>query len=173
MVHPPSPAALSERTNESDGDACRTRGPDHDSPMPYGVHRKHGDTSPGASTRSNERGKLERAASACRHQGGIIVASRSVLAEPRAPGNDATWTTLKVKFPGKDRTSVQAAVAAARVTSVTEPEEVSGPTWCPEKGFNLQVAFEVINSRNALSGAGSDGLRVSHLHSIIRTQFGQ
>ena len=26
---------------------------------------------------------------------------------------------------------------------------------------------------NALTAAGSEGLRISHLHSIIRTQFGQ
>ena len=35
------------------------------------------------------------------------------------------------------------------------------------------MALEVINSRNALSGAGSDGVRFSHLHSIIRTVFGR
>ena len=42
-----------------------------------------------------------------------------------------------------------------------------------ERKFNPQVAFEVTNSRNALSGAGSDDLRFSCLQSIIRTQFGQ
>ena len=56
---------------------------------------------------------------------------------------------------------------------MTEPEEGSGPTWRRWGEVNPQVAFEVINSRNALSGAGSDGLRFSHLQSIIRTQFGQ
>ena len=35
------------------------------------------------------------------------------------------------------------------------------------------MAFEVINSHSALSGAGTDGLRFSHLQTIIRTQFGQ
>ena len=35
------------------------------------------------------------------------------------------------------------------------------------------MALDVINSRNALSGAGSDGLRFSHLQSIIRTGFGR
>ena len=81
--------------------------------------------------------------------------------------------TVKKKFPEEDRNSVQAAAVAARVASVTEPEKGSGPTWRPEGEFNPQVAFEVINSRNALSGVGSDGLRFSHLQSIIRTQFGQ
>ena len=79
---------------------------------------------------------------------------------------------MKAKFPEEDINSFQAATVAARVASVTEPEEESGPTWRPEGEFNSQVAFEVINTRNALSGAGSDGLRFSHLRSIIRTQFG-
>lgn len=35
------------------------------------------------------------------------------------------------------------------------------------------MAFEVINSRNTLSGAGSDGPRCSHLQSITRTQSGE
>ena len=128
---------------------------------------------PGPAPEETDPAKFERAASACRHQGGITVAARSLLAETRAPGNEATWTTVKAKFPGEDRNSVQAAAAAARAASVTESEEGSGPTWRPEGEFNPQVAFEVINSRNALSGAGSDGLRFSHLQSIIRTQFGQ
>ena len=58
------------------------------------------------------------------------------------------------------------------MAGVTEPEEGSGPTWRPDGEFNPQVVFEVINSRNALSGAGSDSLRFSHLQFIIRTQFG-
>ena len=80
---------------------------------------------------------------------------------------------MKAKFPEEHRNSVQAAAAAARVASVTEPEEGSGPARRPEGEFNPHVAFEVANSRNALSGAGSDGLRFSHLQSIIGTQFGQ
>ena len=35
------------------------------------------------------------------------------------------------------------------------------------------MALEVIHSRNALSGAESDGLRFSHLQLIIRTDFGR
>ena len=35
------------------------------------------------------------------------------------------------------------------------------------------MALDVINSRNALLGAGSDGLRFSQLQSIIRTGFGR
>ena len=78
---------------------------------------------------------------------------------------------MTAKFLEEDRNSVQAATAAARVASVTEPEEGRGPTWRPEGEFNPQVAFEVINSRSALSGSGSDGLRFSHLQSIVGTQF--
>ena len=47
------------------------------------------------------------------------------------------------------------------------------PNWCPEEEFDSQVAPDVINSRNALSGAGSDCLRFSHLQSIIRTGIGR
>ena len=49
-------------------------------------------------------------------------------------------------------------------TSVSDSEEESGSKWCPEDEFDPQVALEVINSRNSLSGAGSDGLRFSHIH---------
>ena len=142
-------------------------------PWLYEVHRRHGDTSPGASTRATDAANFERAASACRHQGGITAAARGLLVEPRPPGNEATWTIMKAKIPEEDRNTVQKATAVARVASVTEPEEGSGPTWRPEGEFKPQVTFEVINSRNAQSGAGSDGLCFSHLQCIIRTQFGQ
>ena len=45
--------------------------------------------------------------------------------------------------------------------------------WRPEEEFDPQVSLEVINSRNALSGAASDGLCFSPLQSIIRTDFGR
>ena len=80
---------------------------------------------------------------------------------------------MKVKLLEDRRNSVQAAAAAARLASVTEPKEGSGSTWRPEGEFNPQVTLEVINSRNARSRAASDGLRFSHLQSIIRTQFGE
>ena len=59
--------------------------------------------------------------------------------------------------------------------SSTEPEEGSVPNWRPEKEYLYvsQVALDVINSRNALSGAGSDGLHFSYLQSIFRTGFGR
>ena len=55
----------------------------------------------------------------------------------------------------------------------SHPEEGNGPNWSPEEEFDPQVAFEVINSRNALSGAGSDGLPFLHWQSIVRIGFGR
>ena len=106
---------------------------------------------------------------------GATVAARGLLADPRAPGNESAWTALvvKTKFSEEDRNSVQEAVAAARVASVTEPEEGSDPTWRPEGEFSPMMASNVINSRNALSGVRREGLRLSHLQSIISTQFRQ
>ena len=94
--------------------------------------------------------KFERTALACQHQGGIRVAVRGFTAEPRAPGNEATWKIVKAKLPEEDRYSVQEAAAAASVASVSEPEEGGGLTWRSEGGFSPQVPFEVINSSNAL-----------------------
>ena len=76
VLHPPSPAEIAGRANESDGEVqvCRTRGPDHDSPMAYGVHRRHGDTSPGPARGATDAVKFMRAASAYRHEGRITVA---------------------------------------------------------------------------------------------------
>ena len=80
---------------------------------------------------------------------------------------------MKDKFPGEERAPVSESAAEAVAASSTEPEEGSVLNWCPEKEFDSQVTLDVINSRNALSGAGSDGLRFSHLRSIIRTGFGR
>ena len=107
-----------------------------------------------AARKAKDAAKFESAASTCWHQGGITAASHGLLVEPHAPGSEAAWTTVKVKFPDEDRNSVQEAAAAARAATVTKPEEGSGPTWRPEREFSPQVAFEVINSRNALSGWG-------------------
>lgn len=81
----------------------------------------------GPAREATEAAKFERAASPCRHQGGIPVAAHGLLAEPRAPGHEATWAIVKVKFPEEDRSPVQESVAAARVASVIEPEKGSGP----------------------------------------------
>ena len=117
--------------------------------------------------------KFKRASSACRHPGGVTVAARSLLAEPRAPGSEATWERVTDKFPDEDQTSASEAATAAVAASAFDPEEGSDPNWHPDEEFDPQVTFEVINFRNGLSGAGSDGLRFSHLQSIIRTGFGR
>ena len=127
----------------------------------------------GGARKATEAAKFKRAASACRRQGGIPVAARGLLAEPRTPGNESTRTILKANFTEEDINSVQEAAAAARVASVTKPEEGSGYMRRPEGEFNPQMVFEVINSRNAISGAGNDGLRFSYLQTITRTQFSQ
>ena len=114
----------------------------------------------------------ERVASTCRHQGGITAAARGLLGGPRDPGNEATWAIVKAQFLEEDRIFVQVATAAARVASVAEPEEGSGPTWRPEGEFNPKMALDVVNSCNALSGARSDDLCFSQLQPTIRTQFG-
>ena len=94
-------------------------------------------------------------------RGGVTVAARSLLAEPRAAGGEATPEGVKAKFPDEDQTSVSEAPAAAVKASASDSGDGSSPKWRPEEAFDLQVAFEVINSRNALSRAGSDGLRFS------------
>ena len=52
---------------------------------------------------TTDEAKFKRATPACRHPGGVTVATRSVLAERRAPGSEATWdrirrnSTMKIK----------------------------------------------------------------------------
>ena len=103
----------------------------------------------------------------------MAVAARSLLEEPRAPGNEATWEQVKAKFPDEDDSSTSEAAAAAVAASASDSDEGSDLKWRPEEEFDPQIALEVIHSRNALSDAGSDGLRFSHLQSIIRTIFGR
>ena len=117
----------------------------------------------GPAREATDTAKFERAASACRRQGGIAAAACGLLAEPRSEG----------EIPGRRQKPRPSTASAARVASVTELEEGSGPTWRPEGECYPRVAFKVINPHNALSGAGSDGLRFSYLQSTIRTQFGQ
>ena len=101
------------------------------------------------------------------------MAARGLLAEPRAPGDEVTWERVKAKFPGEDRASLSESAAAAVAASSTEPEEGTIPNLRPKEEFYSQVGLDVINSRNALSGVGSDDLRFLHLQSIIRIGFGR
>ena len=78
----------------------------------------------------------------------------------------------KSKVPEENQACVSEAAAAAVAASSSDQEEGSVPNWRPEEEFDLEVALEVINFRNELPGAGSDGLHFAHLQSIIGTGFG-
>ena len=77
------------------------------------------------------------------------------------------------EIPQRRSTSVIEAAVAAVEVSASDSEERSSPKWRPEEELDPQVTLEVIDSRSALSGAGSDCLSFSHLQSIIRTDFGR
>lgn len=83
-------------------------------------------------------------------------------------GSEATWQRVKAKFPDDDPSSVSDVATSAVAASASDVEGESGPMWRPVEGFDRYVAIEVIHSRNALSGGGSDALRCSHLQSINR-----
>ena len=88
------------------------------------------------------------------------MAARSLLVDPRAPGSEETWERVKARFPEEDETCVSEAAAAAVAASSSDLEEGSSPSWHSEEEFDPQVALEIIHSRNAPSGAGSDGPRL-------------
>ena len=127
----------------------------------------------GEARKEKDADTFKRASSACRHRWGVTVAARSLLAKPRATGNEETWERVKAKFPAENQACVSEAAAAAVAASSSDQEEGSVPNWRPEEEFDPQMALEVTISRNASSGAGSDGLRFSHLQSIIKTGFGR
>ena len=133
-----------------------------------------GDSRPrDAAHEASEEAKLERASSACRHAGGVKVAARNLLAEPRSPGTEETWSTLVSEFPSEDHAAVSAAVAAAVLASATEVQDGNAPPWRPDDEYASEVLFDVISSRSALSGPGNDGQRFSHLQPIIHTNIGR
>ena len=57
--------------------------------LPLPMEYTEGTATPlrGTAREAMDAAKFEIAASACRHQGGIAVVARGLLAEPRAPGN--------------------------------------------------------------------------------------
>lgn len=60
--------------------AAETRGPDHGSPMAYGVHRMQGGTSPGTSTRSSGRDQVREGSVSVRAPGwGNCSSARSAM----------------------------------------------------------------------------------------------
>ena len=116
--------------------------------------------------------KLERASSACSHAGGVKVAARNLLAEPRSAGNEETWKTLVTKFPSEDHTAVSATTADAVLASATEGEDGNVPKWRRDDEYASEVLFDAITFRSTLSGPGNDGQRSAHLQSIIHTDIG-
>ena len=80
---------------------------------------------------------------------------------------------MRAKFLEGDLICVSKAAAAAVAENSSDTAEGSGPNCRPEEEFDPQVALKVLNPRNALSGAGSDGLRFSRLQSTIRPGFGR
>ena len=111
-----------------------------------------------AALEASEEAELERASSACRHAGGVKVAARNLLAEPRSAGNEQTWNTLMAKFPCEDDAAESAAAAEAVLASATEGEDGNAPPW-PDDKYAAEVLFDVISFRSALSGPGHDGQR--------------
>ena len=85
--------------------------------------------------------KFKKASSACRYSEGVTLAARSLLAEPRAPGSEATWERVIDKFPYENQTSVSEAAKAAVAARAFDPEEGSGPKWRPDEEFDPQVAW--------------------------------
>ena len=81
---------------------------------------------------ASEEAKLERASSACHHTGGVKVAARNLLAEPRSEGNEEAYNTLVSKFPSEDHAVASAAAVAAVLASATEVEDRKAPPWRPD-----------------------------------------
>ena len=59
------------------------------------------------------------------------------------------------------------------LASATEVEDGNAPPWRPDDGYASDVLFDIISSRRALSGSGSDGQRFSDQQSIIHTDIGR
>ena len=109
----------------------------------------------GPTYEATDAAKCERASSACRHSGWVSVAAPGLLTEPRAHGDEVTWERIKAKFPGR-RPCVRFRVDSGSGGSKLHGTGGRGcvPNWRPEEEFDSQVALDVINSRNASSGAG-------------------
>ena len=71
--------------------------------------------------------KLERASLACSHAGGVNVAARNLLTEPRSAGNEETWKTLVANFPSEDHGAVSSEATEAALASSTEGEDENVP----------------------------------------------
>ena len=77
------------------------------------------------------------------------------------------------KFSSKDHAVVSEAPADAVLATATEGEEGNAPVWRPNDEYASEVLFDAISSCSALSGAGNDRQRFSHLQSTIHTDIGR
>ena len=100
-----------------------------------------------AAQEASEEEKLERASSLCSQAGGIKVAARNLLAEPRSVGNEETWNKMVAKFPSEDHAAVSAVAAEAVLASATEGEGGNAPPWRPDDEYASEVLLDVISSR--------------------------
>ena len=117
--------------------------------------------------------KFKRASSACRHPGEVPVATRSLLAELRAPGREATWERVKAKSPTKIKPLSPRQQRQRWKQALLIRRKGMAPSGARRKEFDPQIDLGVINSWNALSGAGSDGLCFFRSQVMIRTGFGR
>ena len=67
------------------------------------------------------------------------------------------------QFPFRRPRRRSAAVVAAILANATEAEDGNDLLWRPDGEYTSDVLFDVIRSRNALSGPGNDGQRFAHL----------
>lgn len=77
------------------------------------------------------------------------------------------------KCSSKDQAAVPASAVAAVLASDTEVRHDDSPPWHPSDEFISKVLFDVISSRNLLSGPGNDGQGFTHLQSVIYTGIGR
>ena len=84
-----------------------------------------------AAQEASEEEQLERVSSAYSHVGGIKVASRNLLTEPRSAGNEEMWNTLVAKFPSEDHAAVCAAAVEAVLACTSEGEDGHAPRGTP------------------------------------------
>ena len=107
-----------------------------------------------AAQEASKEAQLERASSACRHTGGVKVASRTLRAESRSARNEKTLAMLGVKFQPEDHTADSAAAAAAVLAGATNVDGVSEAPQSQNDEYAFQMRFHIIISRSARSGCG-------------------
>ena len=83
-----------------------------------------------------EEEKLERASSACSRAGGVKVAARNRLVEPRSARKEGTWNILVAKLPSEDHATVSAGAVDAELARATEGEDANASPWRPDDEYD-------------------------------------